>query len=148
MLFRSANKTTTLTGIIGGTVSNVTTITPKGIVVITKIFVVMTTQTGEIIRRTLAISDSFRQGDNNPNRRSRREPPQGYDDSPPRDYPQGDNRRQQDTSNRGNRNTTVVSTTTTSTRTNVRLHGQPYALPTILDYSRVAIRASPKMWRQ
>ena len=49
-------------------------------------------------------NDNFRQGDNNFNRRSCREPPQGYDDSPPRDD-QGDNRRQQDTSNRGNRNT-------------------------------------------
>ena len=43
---------------------------------------------------------------------------------------------------------TVVSTTTTNTRMNVRLHGQPYALPTTLDYLRVAIRASPKMWKQ
>ena len=30
----------------------------------------------------------------------------------------------------------------------VRLHVRPYALPTTLDCSRIAIRASPKMWRQ
>ena len=47
----------------------------------------------------------------------------------------------------------VVSTTTINTRTNVRmrvlrLHVRSYALPTTLDYSRVAIRASPKMWGQ
>ena len=47
----------------------------------------------------------MRQGDNNSDRRGRKEPPQGYDDSPPRDYHQNDDRRYQDNSNRGNRNT-------------------------------------------
>ena len=50
-------------------------------------------------------NDNFRQEDGNSNRRSRKEPPQGYDDSPPREYLQSDDRRQQDTSNRGSRNT-------------------------------------------
>ena len=40
------NKMTTLTGIIAETPSNVPTITPKGIIVITRILVVMTTPTG------------------------------------------------------------------------------------------------------
>ena len=53
------NKTTTLTGIIAETPSNVPTITPKGIIVITKILVVMTTPTGGIIRRIHAISIMF-----------------------------------------------------------------------------------------
>jgi hypothetical protein len=53
------NKTTILTGIIAEIPSSVTTITPKGIIVITRILVVMATQTEGIIRRILVISIIF-----------------------------------------------------------------------------------------
>ena len=106
------NKTTTLTGIIAETPSNVPTITPKGIIVITKILVVMTTSTGGIILRILAISRIFATTTTTTSVREITTPtgevvvtPQGYDDSPPREYHQGDDGRQYDTSNRGNRNT-------------------------------------------
>jgi hypothetical protein len=151
-----ANKTTTLTGIIGGTVSNVTTITPKGIVVITKIFVEMTTQTGEIIRRTIAVSIIFATTTMTVSVRETTTPIGEVAENPHRvtmTVPQGITLKETTVANRNPPTgvtviLTVVSTTTPSTRTNVRHHGQPYALPTILDYSRVAIRASPKLWRQ
>jgi hypothetical protein len=151
-----ANKTTTLTGIIAETLSNVTTITPKGIIVITRILVVMTTQTGEIIRLTLAVSIVFATTTTTVSVRETTTPIGEVVENPHKvtmTVPQGTILKETIVANRipptgATVILTVVSTTTVSTRTNVRLHGQPYALPTILDYSRVAIRASPRMWRQ
>jgi hypothetical protein len=152
----TANKTTTLTGIIAETPSNVPTITPKGIIVITKILVVMTTQTGEIIRLTIAVSIVFATTTTTVSVRETTTPIGEVVENPHRvtmTVPQGTILKETIVANRISPTgatviLTVVSTTTPSTKTNVRHHGQPYAPPTILDYSRVAIRVSPNRWRQ
>ena len=116
----------------------------------------MTTPTGEIIRRTLAISIIFATTPTTVSVRETTTPTGEVVENLHRvtmTVPQGIILKGTIVANRIPQTgaiviLTVVSTTTTNTRTNVRLHGQPYALPTTLDYSRVAIRASPKMWRQ
>ncbi len=155
------NKTTTLTGITVETPSNVPTITPKGIIVITRILVVMTNQTEGIIRRILSISIILATTTTTISVREIPTPTGEVVENRHRvtmTAPQGNIIKGTIVANKIPRTgavgiPTVVSTTRTNMRTNVRLrvvrlHGRPYALPTTLNYSRVAICASPKMWRQ
>ena len=150
------NKTITPTGIIAETHSGVTAIIPRGMVVTTRILVIMTTRTEEIIRRIIVNSITFETTPTTTSVRKMATPKEEVVRNPHRvtvTAPQGTLIKTtivviKITPTGAIVIPTGVSTTTTSTRRNVRmrvarLHEQPYAVQTTLSCSKAATHAFP-----